>query len=76
MAYNLTEKIQVLINKKDLKELNSMILNNALDEGERPEPLSTFVRNLLKEEIKLYHEKKEKGQKSFIEKDIKEIIKK
>jgi hypothetical protein len=76
MREQLTEKIQVLISKDNLKELNKMILLTALDNGERPEPLSTFVRNLLQREIKLYNEKNLKVQTSYIQKDIKEITRK
>lgn len=76
MSINLTEKIQVLIGKEDLKKINSIILNEALDNGERPVPLSTFVRNLLKREIELYDRKKSKTQESFVKRDIQKIIKK
>lgn len=75
MGEQLIEKIQVLISKEDLKELNIIILNNALDIGSRPEPLSTFVRNLLKREIQLYHQRKNRAQKSFVRDEVKEITK-
>jgi hypothetical protein len=75
MGEQLIEKIQVLISKEDLRELNTIILNNALDAGSRPEPLSTFVRNLLKREIQLYHQRKNREQKSFIREEVKEITK-
>jgi len=76
MGEQLTEKIQVLISKESLRELNKMILTKALDDGERPEPLSTFVRNLLQREIALYNEQKNKVQDSFVKKDVKEITRK
>lgn len=76
MKEHLNEKIQVLISKEDLRQLNEIILNNALNSGERPISLSMFVRNLLKQEIQRYHENKNKPQKSFIEEDIKNLQKK
>lgn len=75
MSEQLVEKIQVLISKEDLKELNNMILNNALNTGGRPVPLSTFVRNLLKREIQVYHQIKNSPQKSFIGEDVKKLQK-
>lgn len=75
MGEQLVEKIQVLISKEDLRELNSIILKNALDTGERPVPLSTFVRNLLKREIQTYHQIKNSPQKSYVEEDVKELTK-
>jgi hypothetical protein len=73
MGDQLTEKIQVLISKENLRELNNMILTNALDNGERPEPLSTFVRRLLQRELTMYYDEKNKVQNSYVKKDVKEI---
>ena len=48
---SLTEKIQVLLSKIDLEELNHIIVRKALERKKRPVPLSAYVRELVKKEI-------------------------
>ena len=48
---NVTEKIQVLISSDDMHAVNSLLMMEALENGGRPVPLSTFVRELIKSYI-------------------------
>jgi len=48
---NVTEKIQVLISSGDMASVNSLLMMEALENGTRPIPLSTFVRELIKSYI-------------------------
>jgi hypothetical protein len=48
---NLKEKIQVLLTLEDLHELNVIIMNKALKAKKRPEPISLYVRSLIKDHI-------------------------
>lgn len=64
---NVTEKIQVLLSSDDMWAVNHILMKEALDNRERPIPLSSFVRNLIKEYIE---EKRQLGvlvtdQRSF-----------
>lgn len=47
----LTEKIQVLLTKDDIHELNQIICRKALEEKRRPEPISSYIRDLIKKDI-------------------------
>ena len=62
MKEQLNEKIQVLISRNDLQDLNRIILNKALESGKRPLPLSAYIRELIKEDI----DKHVVEQKSFV----------
>ena len=59
---SLTEKIQVLLSKIDLEELNHIIVRKALERKKRPVPLSAYVRELVKKEI----ESNTEEQTSFV----------
>ena len=59
---SLTEKIQVLLSKIDLEELNHIIVRKALERKKRPVPLSAYVRELVKKEI----ENNTEEQSSFV----------
>lgn len=59
---SLTEKIQVLLSKNDLEELNHIIVRKALERKKRPVPLSAYVRELVKKEI----ENNTEEQSSFV----------
>jgi len=59
---SLTEKIQVLLSKIDLEELNHIIVRKALERKKRPVPLSAYVRELVKKEI----ESNTEEQSSFV----------
>tara|TARA_Y100000389_G_scaffold204678_1_gene258813 strand:- start:3363 stop:3590 length:228 start_codon:yes stop_codon:yes gene_type:complete len=74
MSDNVTEKIQVLISPYDMRCLNSLIMIDAIQDGTRPIPLSTFVRNIIKEYIEQNSEKLE--QKSFVGESVKKYTNK
>ena len=65
---SLTEKIQVLISKNDLEELNHIIVRKALERKKRPVPLSAYVRDLVKKEIENNTEDQESFAKQSAEK--------
>ena len=69
---NLTEKLQVLLSDSDVKALNRIITLKALDDGKRPPPISSYVRDIIKKHI----EEETPEQKSLIEQKIQSIIKK
>ena len=50
----LIKKIQVLLTEPEFEELNDIILNNALNNKQRPKSVSAFVRELIQAEIKRY----------------------
>ena len=68
---SLTEKIQVLLSKNDLEELNHIIVRKALERKKRPVPLSAYVRELVKKEI----EENTEEQTSFVKKAASEAFK-
>lgn len=68
----LTEKIQVLLSKRDVKLLNNIMLGKAVKIGKPPSPLSTFIRAV----IRKYIEEETKEQFGFSEKEAKDLIKK
>lgn len=69
MSNNVTEKIQVLISAEDMSSLNSLIMIDAIQKSERPVPLSTFVRQIIKDYIEERSECLE--QKSFVGDNVK-----
>ena len=68
--YKLTEKIQVLLSKKDIEILNNIMLGKALRIGKRPVPLSTFIRAV----IRKYIMDETKKQSSFSEEAVDKLI--
>jgi hypothetical protein len=48
---NLTEKLQVLLSKSDLRALNIIIARRSLERGTKPPPISSYIRELIKREI-------------------------
>jgi hypothetical protein len=48
---NLTEKLQVLLSKSDLRALNIIIARRSLERGTKPPPISSYIRELIKKEI-------------------------
>jgi len=48
---NLTEKLQVLLSKTDLRALNIIIARRSLERGTKPPPISSYNRELIKKEI-------------------------
>ena len=67
----LKEKIQVLLSAEDLHELNTIIMRKAIEAKTRPEPISLYVRSLIKDHIIANQEE----QRSFV-KDVVQQIKK
>ena len=48
MSDKLTKKLQVLLTEDEVREVNRIILNDALDNETRPISVSAFIRNLIK----------------------------
>jgi hypothetical protein len=51
MANRLTKKLQVLLSEEMVTIINRIILNDALENEERPISVSAFIRNLIEKEI-------------------------
>lgn len=67
---NVTNKIQVLVSDEDISKLNTILTLEALKNENKPLPLSTFVRNIIKDYIKSYPI----SQKSFVSNIVKKHI--
>jgi len=76
MSGNVTQKIQVLISDEDMVTLNALIMLNAIRTSRKPIPLSTFVRELIKEYIDTNKNLLENGlqQRSIAAEDVKRYI--
>ena len=72
MSDNVTEKIQVLVSSQDMTLLNSLIMMDALHEGNKPVALSTFVRELIKDYINNNIHRLE--QRSFAKEEVQRYI--
>ena len=70
--YKVTEKIQVLISQQDMAAVNSLLMMEALENGTRPIPLSTFVRELIKSYIEENRHKL--GQRSFAKEEVRRYL--
>jgi len=68
---NLKEKIQVLLTPEDMQELNIIIMRKAISAKTRPEPISLYVRSLIKENILA----NQVEQPSYVKEAIKKIKK-
>ena len=66
----LTEKLQVLLSKNDLRALNTIIAARSMETGEKPVPASFYIRELIKRDI----EENFPEQKSFVGDKVKQII--
>ena len=62
MSDKLTKKLQVLLTEDEVREVNRVILNDALDMECRPVSVSAFIRNLIQDELS----KRSVDQKSYI----------
>lgn len=51
MKEPVTEKIQVLLSKNDLKLLYKQITEEAVLNGEKPSTISSYIRSLIKKHI-------------------------
>lgn len=65
----LTKKLQVLLSEDEVSLINRIILNEAIETGERPISISAFIRELIRQEI----ENKVKDDKPFQKIDIKKL---
>ena len=67
---NLTENVQVLLSKSDLQALTFLLTKKALMAGEKPLPLSSYVREILKDHI----QENSKNQFSFVHAHVEKVI--
>ena len=51
MSDKLTKKHQVLLTEDEVREVNRVILNDALESETRPISVSAFIRNLIQNEL-------------------------
>jgi hypothetical protein len=65
----LTKKLQVLLSEEEVSLINRIILNEAIETGERPISISAFIRELIRQEI----ENKVKDDKPFVKIDIRKL---
>ena len=49
----LTKKLQVLLSENEVTSINRIILNDAIENGERPISISAFIRDIIRKEIEL-----------------------
>lgn len=47
----LTKKLQVLLSDDEVTAINRIILNDAIEGGERPVSVSAFIRTVIRKEI-------------------------
>ena len=69
MSDKLTKKLQVLLTESEVREVNRVILNDALEQEERPISVSAFIRNLIQDELS----KRSVEQKSIIKQNLKNL---
>lgn len=69
MSDKLTKKLQVLLTEDEVREVNRIILNDALDNEKRPISVSGFIRNLIKSELSI----RTVEQRSYIKQNLKNL---
>ena len=69
MSDKLTKKLQVLLTEDEVREVNRVILNDALEQEQRPISVSAFIRNLIQDELS----KRSVEQKSIIKQNLKNL---
>ena len=69
MSDKLTKKLQVLLTEGEVREVNRIILNDALDNETRPISVSAFIRNLIKSELSI----RTVEQRSYIKQNLKNL---
>lgn len=69
MSDKLTKKLQVLLTEDEVREVNRVILNDALEAEQRPISVSAFIRNLIQDELS----KRSVEQKSIIKQNLKNL---
>ena len=52
MSEKLTEKLQVLLTSEEVSQINWVILQDALQSNNKPQPVSAFIRHVIKEALK------------------------
>jgi len=62
----LTKKLQVLLSEEEVFILNRIILNDALENEERPISISAFIRELIRKEIEKRPEENKEWNRSKI----------
>ena len=67
MSDKLTKKLQVLLTEDEVREVNRVILNDALDREFRPISVSAFIRNLIQDELS----RRSIEQRSYIKQNLK-----
>jgi len=72
MASKLTNKLQVLLSEDEVSTLNRIILNDAIQNGQRPISMSAFIRELIRTEI----EDRDEEDKIFGREKLKQLKKK
>lgn len=65
----LTKKLQVLLSEDEVSLINRIILNEAIETGERPISISAFIREVIRKEI----ESKVNDDKPFEKIDIRKL---
>lgn len=70
MIEKLTQKLQVLLSEEEVTMVNRIILNEAIESGERPVSISRFIRDIIRTEIE------NKGNDIKVKPNIKKLIQK
>jgi type III secretory pathway lipoprotein EscJ len=70
--HKLTKKLQVLLTEDEMSQVNRVILNEALENEQRPVSVSAWIRQLIQAELSKQHIE----QKSFIKQTVKNLNKK
>jgi|TARA_B100000768_G_C11279585_1_gene377784 plasmid stability protein len=65
----LTKKLQVLLTEAEVREVNRVILNEALETETRPVSVSAWIRDLIQRELAL----KTPDQKSILKQTLKNL---
>ena len=52
MSEKLTEKLKVLLTSEEVSQINWVILQDALQSNNKPQPVSAFIRQVIKEALK------------------------
>lgn len=69
MSDKLTKKLQVLLTEDEVREVNRVILNDALDQEKRPISVSAFIRILIQLEL----DRRTVEQRSYIKQNLKNL---
>ena len=69
MSDKLTKKLQVLLTEDEVRDVNRVILNDALDQERRPVSVSAFIRSLIQSEL----DRRTVEQRSYIKQNLKNL---